>query len=66
MISYIAVEEKLQKVVLNSKAVRGMCEGLDSDHSVVFVKIKIRGRWEYGGKNSKGNVSKMLVNERKC
>ena len=49
MIGYIALEEKLKKDVLDSKAVRGMFEG--SDHYVVLVKIKMKGRWEYGSQN---------------
>ena len=36
MIGYIALEEKLKKDVLDSKAMRGMFEG--SDHYVVLVR----------------------------
>ena len=36
-----------------------MFEG--SDHYVVSVKIKVKGRWEYGRKNGKGMVSKVLA-----
>ena len=39
-----------------------MYEG--TDHYVVLAKIKMKGRWEYGRKNGKGKVSKVLASER--
>ena len=55
MIDYIAVDENLRKDVLDGKAVRGIYEELD--HYVVFAK---KGRWEYGRRNSKQKVSKVI------
>ena len=61
IIDYIILDEKLRKDVLDVKAVRGLHEG--SNYCVVLTKIKIKGRLEYGRKNAKGKVSKMLPSE---
>ncbi len=52
-IDYIAVDERIKKVVVDARVMRGMFGG--SDHYVVVAKIQIRDRWEYGKKcKSKG------------
>ena len=55
------VDEKLKKNVLDTKAVRMIFER--SDHDVVLVKIKIKGKLEHDVKNGKGKVSKILPSE---
>ncbi len=53
MIDYIAVAERIKKVVVDARVVRGMFDR--SDHYIVVAKIQIRERWEHGKKcKSKG------------
>ena len=40
MIDYIAVDERAEKVVLNTKVVRGMFDG--SDHYIVVPKMQVK------------------------
>ncbi len=47
MIDYIAVDERIEKEVVDARMVRRMFDR--SDHYVV-AKIKIRDRWDYGKK----------------
>ncbi len=61
LIDYIAVDERINKDVLDPRVMRGLFDG--SDHYAVVAKIEIRSRWEYR-KKCKSKGRQVIASER--